>query len=405
MDADLVKIEEMVMKGEEVTSTEPAVKPQEPYRTIVIPQPPPVMIQPYQHESLQCFQCFITFCNSKAKERHMKKSHREEYKQQLQQCDTLFTCYVCDRTFPSSEELTAHQSTHNKEDKPFKCTHCKESFRTFSELTSHRRQVCPERQFQCKDCGTTFRSPALLRNHRLAVHPVRDPEDPVEVGFHRCPKCNAGFNTEAELLQHQENHAGNQHCNGGPPAKRPRGRPPKTDNAPSGAEKQVKRKKEEEAAEGVKEEAAANSEKQAKPRKKKAEAEEEMKTETEDQTDTGVAAEAESTPATSKVGKVDGGARRGRPPKSAPSAKAEEKKADPRKAHPCGECEESFARPEQLQAHVSRVHTAGRHACPTCGKSFGRESNLKAHQQSHTKEEEEEEDEEDEKKPAGRGKR
>lgn len=51
-----------------------------------------------------------------------------------QQCDTLFTCYVCDRTFPSSEELTQHQSTHNKEDKPFKCAHCQECFRTFSEV-------------------------------------------------------------------------------------------------------------------------------------------------------------------------------------------------------------------------------------------------------------------------------
>ncbi|XP_062394856.1 zinc finger protein 316-like [Sardina pilchardus] len=416
MDADLVKIEQMVMKGEEIeqmvmkgeeiTSTDPPadVKLEEPYRAIVIPQPPPV-IQPYQHESLQCFQCFITFCNSKAKERHMKKSHREEYKQQLQQCDTLFTCYVCDRTFPSSEELTQHQSTHNKEDKPFKCT-CKESFRTFSELTSHRRQVCPERQFLCKDCGVTFRSPALLRNHRLAVHPT----DVAPSLFHRCAKCNAGFNTESELLQHQENHAGDEHCNGGPSAKRPRGRPPKTDSAAGGAEKQqVKRKKKDEAAaaaaaaEGGKdeEEEASSGAKQAKPRKKKAEAEEGKTEEAGDETEAGAAGTEASSPATAKPAKADsGGARRGRPPKSTPSAKAEEKKPVPRKAHPCGECEESFARPEQLQAHMTRVHTAGRHACPTCGKSFGRESNLKAHQQSHTKEEEEEK-----KKPAGRGKR
>lgn len=45
MDADLVKIEEMVMKGEEVTSTDPSdVKIEEPYRPVVIPQPP--VIQP-----------------------------------------------------------------------------------------------------------------------------------------------------------------------------------------------------------------------------------------------------------------------------------------------------------------------------------------------------------------------
>lgn len=51
------------------------------------------------------------------------------------QGNTLFTCYVCDRTFPSSEELTQHQPTHSKDDKPFKCVHCKESFKTFSEVS------------------------------------------------------------------------------------------------------------------------------------------------------------------------------------------------------------------------------------------------------------------------------
>lgn len=41
MDADLVKIEEMVMKGEGVTTTDPSdAKLEEPYQAIVIPQPP-----------------------------------------------------------------------------------------------------------------------------------------------------------------------------------------------------------------------------------------------------------------------------------------------------------------------------------------------------------------------------
>lgn len=412
MEADLADLQKMVMKNEDVTTTEPAaVKPPEPFRAFVMPQPPPAM-QPYQHESLQCFQCFITFCNSKAKERHMKKSHREEYKQQLQQCDTLFTCYVCDRTFPSSEELTLHQSTHNKEDKPFKCVHCKESFRTFSELTSHRRQVCPERQFTCKDCGETYRSPALLRNHRLAVHPVPDePQDPVDTTkFHRCPKCNSGFSTEAELLQHQENHAGNEHCNGAALAKRPRGRPPKAAEgsaATNAGEKQAKRKKKEETASTAAsgQEETLDGGKQTKPRKKKTEvADGGKKDKVVDGEVTDDAAETSPDTADAKAGKA-GGAKRGRPPKSgaAASIKSEEKRVVPRKAHPCGECEESFARAEQLQAHVSRVHTAGRFSCPTCGKSFGRESNLKAHQQSHAKEGEEEQEEK--KKPAGRGRR
>ncbi|XP_023689033.1 zinc finger protein 576.2 [Paramormyrops kingsleyae] len=403
MDPDVIKIEEVVVgeataeKPGEMASNEQA----QPYTTTLILQEPAAtpVAQPYQHENLQCFQCFITFCNSKAKERHMKKSHREEYKQQLQQCDTLFTCYVCDRTFPSSEELTQHQGTHNKEDKPFKCPHCPESFRTFSELTSHRRQVCPERQFSCRDCGESFRGPALLRSHRLAQHPPRseaDQDGDDTTKTHRCGKCGRGFETEAELLQHQENHAGDQHCNGRAPAKR-KGRPPKTEEA-------------------------ANGEKKGKRRKKAGEGEE--------GDESGVSNHAEAEPAVpvaaALAAEVKGktGARRGRPPKviqgaeaKVGQAQADNKKAarqhpcpdcklsfpglaqlrlhkkekhsrppPPRKAHPCGECEESFARPEQLKAHMARAHCAGRHACPTCGKSFGRESNLKAHRQAHTEE-------------------
>ncbi|XP_067304792.1 zinc finger protein 675-like [Pseudorasbora parva] len=387
MDSNILNIEEIVMGGGETAAPAelPPEKTEDVYTTSIQHHAPPPIIQSYQHESLQCFQCFITFCNSKAKERHMKKSHREEYKQQLQQCDTLFTCYVCDRTFPSSEELTQHQSTHNKEDKPFKCAHCQECFRTFSELTTHRRQVCPERQFVCKECNETFRSPGLLRNHRLAQHPVPLDEDEAEdpTKTYRCGKCGRGFEEEAELLQHQENHAGDRHCNGSAAIKR-RGRPPKTEATAS--EKKLKRKKKEE--------------------------------EADEPGETNHSEDASTTTAESKTG-----GRRGRPAKSTQEPKADDdeaeiddKKPQParqipctecdltfpsltqlrahkkekhtqRKPHPCEECEESFNRPAQLEAHMARAHSAGRYTCPTCGKSFGRESNLKAHQQSHGKEE------------------
>ncbi|XP_010892456.1 zinc finger protein 691 isoform X2 [Esox lucius] len=448
MDSDILNIEEIVMgRGPPDPPAELITeKPVEPYKPISsFKAPPPPTIQPYQHENLQCFQCFITFCNSKAKERHMKKSHREEYKQQLQQGDTLFTCYVCDRTFPSSEELTQHQGSHNKEDKPFKCPHCQESFRTFSELTTHRRQVCPERVFQCKDCTETFRSPALLRTHRLALHPrpaqlpraeaerqfmckdcnetfrtpalfrthrlaqhplseaeAEEPDDPTKT--HRCGKCNRGFEMESELVMHQENHAGDQHCNGSASPAKKRGRPAKAEDTMVG-EKKGKRRKKKDEGDGAEEAETVNS-----------------------------TEEAADAPAEVKGKAAGSGGRRGRPkgatgkeakphqteasveekkpkaavtaPKQHPCTECEltfpalaqlrvhkKEKHAPRKAHPCEECEESFARPEQLEAHKNRAHTKGRYACPTCGKSFGRESNLKAHQQSSHQEEEEKKEE------------
>uniref|UniRef100_A0A8C6SLS5 C2H2-type domain-containing protein n=1 Tax=Neogobius melanostomus TaxID=47308 RepID=A0A8C6SLS5_9GOBI len=399
MDSDILNIEDIVM-GRSMPDPPPTVSPPksaEPLKPVAMNGPPASTVTPYQHENLQCFQCFITFCSAKAKERHMKKSHREEYKQVLQQGNTLFTCYVCDRTFMSSEELTQHQPTHSKDDKPFKCVHCKESFKTFSELTVHRRQLCPERQFPCKDCSETFRSAAMLRTHRLAQHPRTDEMEQQEEAAKSpmCKKCGQSFDSETELIAHTEKHPEGQPCNGAASNKK-RGRPAKTDDAAAAAEKKGKRKKKDEGEESE---------------------------------------ELEKVPSTSEsVGTAEekgksAGPKRGRPPKGASKTDAEDKssadeeqgtekkpKGEPprqipctecdltfpglvqlrahkkekhtqKKAHPCEECEESFARPEQLDAHMSRVHAVGRFACSTCGKSFGRERTLKAHEKTHTEEE------------------
>lgn len=464
MESDILNVEEIVMgRGTPDHPVEQSPsKPVKPYSAITInrPPPPPTVIQPYQHENLQCFQCFITFCNSKAKERHMKKSHREEYKQQLQQGDTLFTCYVCDRTFTSSEELTEHQPTHSKEDKPFKCSYCQESFRTFSELTAHRRQICPERQFVCKDCNETFRSPAQLRTHRLAQHPrpeVEGGEEPEDHSkTHRCGKCGRGFESEPELVMHQENHAEDQQCNGSASPKK-RARAPKPEDV-TGGEKKGKYKKKKEDGE-VKEEvdtsnhaeedSAAPAELKAKPGRGRPPKAKENTTATESKTSAkeknpnvapsrqqrcpecnltfpGLAqlrAHKKEKHTTSKAaGKetTTAGDNKAAAEEKTPKAAAlrqhrcpecqvtfpalaelrahKKEKHTSRKAHPCEECEESFARSEQLEAHKARVHTTGRYSCPTCGKSFGRESNMKAHQKSHPEDEKK-------KKPAGRNKR
>uniref|UniRef100_A0A3P9JMK4 C2H2-type domain-containing protein n=1 Tax=Oryzias latipes TaxID=8090 RepID=A0A3P9JMK4_ORYLA len=407
MESDILNIEDIVM-GRAVPDPPPeapAQKPAQPYRPTAFNGPPPPSVQPYQHENLQCFQCFITFCNAKAKERHMKKSHREEYKQQLQQGNTLFTCYVCDRTFQSSEELTQHQPTHSKDDKPFKCVHCKESFKTFSELTSHRRQVCPERQLCCKDCDETFRSAGLLRAHRLSQHPRPDveaaelPEDSTKT--HCCKKCGQGFEAEAELQAHQEKYPEGQQCNGSASPVKKRGRPAKVEDPASGEVKGKRKKKEESKVPEEAEKASSTPEAAAAPAEEKGKAgiakrgrppKAVLKTETEDKK----SSEEDSQASTNeKKPKGDAAPARQHPcpdceltfPGLVQLRAHKKEKHAPRKAHPCEECEESFARPEQLDAHMSRAHAVGRFSCPTCGKSFSRERTLKAHQKSHPEEE------------------
>ncbi|KAK6469850.1 oocyte zinc finger protein XlCOF8.4-like, partial [Huso huso] len=168
-------------------------------------------------------------CSEEELHHHFRRGHMKK-KQQLQSGDTLFTCYVCERTFPSSQELTQHQGSHTKEDKPFKCASCEQSFRTFSEVTAHRRSVCREKPCVCPDCGHSCRTPALLRAHRQSH---RGGEGEAEK-THRCGKCGALFESEVDLIVHQEKHAGQSRCNGNSAAgnanagpRKKRGRPPK----------------------------------------------------------------------------------------------------------------------------------------------------------------------------------
>ncbi|XP_029701383.1 zinc finger protein 91-like [Takifugu rubripes] len=197
---DTVKIEPVTV-GNEVSSTSVEIKPE----PVVIP------LQPSQDESLQCFQCLITFSNSKVKERHIKKFHGDQYKQHLQQKNTLFTCYRCDKCFFTSGELSQHQATHSREEKPFCCGYCRKEFCTFSELNKHRREECTEcmeRRCPCKDCGALFPNSERLLNHRIAMHPeclvvVRD------MNAYQCSKCSQCFQTEDELVNHQEESACN----------------------------------------------------------------------------------------------------------------------------------------------------------------------------------------------------
>lgn len=371
-------------------------KPAEPLKLVAINGPPASTVTLYQHENLQCFQCFITFCSAKAKERHMKKSHREEYKQVLQQGNTLFTCYVCDRTFMSSEELTQHQPTHSKDDKPFKCVHCKESFKTFSELTVHRRQQCPERQFHCKDCSETFRSAAMLRTHRLAQHPRADVMEQQEAPKNLMrKKCGESFDSETDLITHTEKLAEGQPCNGAAPNKK-RGRPMKAEDGAT-VEKKVKRKKKDEGEDSEElEKAPSTSESVCSAEEKGKSAGTKRGRPPKAGAKTDAEGCAEEGPANEKKPKVDPA-----PARQIPCSEPEcdltfpgvvqlrahkKERHTQKKAHPCEECEESFARSEQLDTHTSRVHAVGRFSC-SCGKSFGRERTLKAHEKTHTDEE------------------
>ncbi|TNN63792.1 Zinc finger protein 12 [Liparis tanakae] len=330
-----VKIEEVIV-GNDKRAASAEIKPE----SVVAP------LQPYQHESLQCFQCFITFCNSKAKERHMRKSHRDQYKQHLQQTDTVFTCYKCDKSFSFSEELSQHQATHSTEEKPFLCAYCQKNFFTFTELNKHRRHECVERRCPCRDCGTLFPSPSRLRNHRLAAHPQRSSVAD-DINTYQCCKCTHSFKTEEELLQHQETFASDINCGVKPQGKK-RGRKPK--NAAQGGTVESKKVKEEDEDEeedyndSTMEDCPAN------------ELQPELKI---------PCSEANCDLIFSSLEAIRAHKRDAHGP-------------FPHNPHTCTECDESYAEPEQLTAHVARDHHPGS-TCPISEEGFEQDSTLEIH--------------------------
>ncbi|XP_070702067.1 oocyte zinc finger protein XlCOF22-like isoform X2 [Pempheris klunzingeri] len=281
----------------------------------------------------------------------MRKSHRDQYKQQLQQTDTVFTCYKCDKCFTSSNELSQHQATHSREEKPFRCPYCRKNFFTFTELNKHRRHECIERRCPCRDCGALFPSPSRLRNHRIAVHPQR-PIVADDINTYQCCKCSHGFQTEEQLLQHQEKFASDLNCNVKPQGKK-RGRKPKYATQGGVVDKKIKQ-----------EEGAGEC------------------TGCDDSTKEGCPSNEPQTEL--KIPCPEADCDLIFPSVTALRAhKRETHGPPPRKAHTCTECGESFARPEQLKAHLNRAHCSA-YTCPTCGKCFEQESTLKIHQNTHS---------------------
>ncbi|KAK7898911.1 hypothetical protein WMY93_019764 [Mugilogobius chulae] len=182
----------------------------------------------YKLENLQCYMCFITFRDPKSKARHMKKTHGEIYKQQLQLTETQFSCYKCDKIYSTSEELSEHSATHNQDEKSFQCRYCRATFYTFTEVTKHRRWDCGKRQCPCKDCGIKFPNPSRLNQHRLKVHSPRAGSQKEEDLTYKCQKCDCIFQNEDELIDHQERDLDCSISEPKPPPKK-RGRPPKSE--------------------------------------------------------------------------------------------------------------------------------------------------------------------------------
>uniref|UniRef100_A0A8C9VXS2 C2H2-type domain-containing protein n=1 Tax=Scleropages formosus TaxID=113540 RepID=A0A8C9VXS2_SCLFO len=152
-------------------------------------------------QSPQCLRCFMTFRDAETAERHLRFKHPAEYEQQLRG-HTVFACCVCDRTFPSSRLLSAHQRTHSKSHaalKPFECPDCGMVFRHRSVMEDHRRKHAEERTHHCNLCGKRFKYSSLLQQHQAHWRQHRK-------CTHRCLRCSLSFLDLTSLQAHMLSH-------------------------------------------------------------------------------------------------------------------------------------------------------------------------------------------------------
>lgn len=221
------------------------------------------------------------------------------------------------------------------------------------QLNKHRQEECTgciKRQCPCRDCGALFPTPARLLNHRIAVHPeclvvVTDRKS------YRCFKCSQSFQTEDDLLKHQEKDACNINC-GVKSRDKIHGR--KAKNAAALViNKKIKK-------EGAEERKRYNDS-----------ATTERCLSNGPQMELLIpCSEADCDLLFPSVDSLRAHKRQGHGPPN-------------RKTYTCPECDQTYAQLQQLNTHVASVHHSG-YTCTTCGKFFARESALKTHQKAHT---------------------
>ncbi|XP_071533233.1 uncharacterized protein [Panulirus ornatus] len=142
-------------------------------------------------------------------------------------------CPLCKKEFKSQSGLRDHIRLHTGE-RPFECEFCQMNFARASHLKRHRRMHTGEKPFMCRICGKDFSRGDKLKDH-LRRHDAEDklskirkqiynPEDTTEPDTEASQP--AGVTPSSQVLTTKSNNTTSEPSLM-PPAKRPRGRPPK----------------------------------------------------------------------------------------------------------------------------------------------------------------------------------
>ncbi|XP_035277944.1 zinc finger protein 70-like isoform X3 [Anguilla anguilla] len=127
--------------------------------------------------SLQCPRCFITFRDLQTSLQHMRLQHPALYKRRLR-ARTVFACRRCERTFPSSRQLSTHQRAHRQgREAGREEGEGQEEERQDAQPTSPSLLPLPDRH-KCPHCNFLFRDAKTKMRHMNVKDPTGCPLPP-----------------------------------------------------------------------------------------------------------------------------------------------------------------------------------------------------------------------------------
>lgn len=113
----------------------------------------------------------------------------------------VYTCNVCDRSFPLAQQLAIHRKNHDRE-RNHPCDSCDRSFFTKYDLAKHVLTHTKQKDYTCIVCKKSFSRSTLLYRHEK-IH--TDPKIP----RHQCEECDRVYlnalDYEKHILIHTKN--------------------------------------------------------------------------------------------------------------------------------------------------------------------------------------------------------
>ena len=117
---------------------------------------------------------------------------------QKNQCEKLFICIMCNKTFKKKSLISKHIKRHSGS-RQYPCNVCNKTFKQKSNLIRHEKIHSGSRPFSCSVCNKSFTQKSHLIEHEK-IHSGSRPFS--------CNVCNKSFTQKSTLIRHEIIHSG-----------------------------------------------------------------------------------------------------------------------------------------------------------------------------------------------------